>query len=606
MKGLKIKTKRWFFMFALLLILAMGLQKDAIFAQEKSELNIYGIYLGEDTKGDATLLESKGHGLLIDIGSASQTSRIVQQLNQIGITHVDVLFSHLHSDHMGATSASATVGLENLEAMGISIDTLYIPSTNLTPYSSRCSNRTSSIQNYVNGKPNMKIVYLNVGDQVQVGDAVGKVIGPVDSSTRMPNQYTEYISLENRNIIYENDSSLAMIFKCGNTQYFTAGDCYGREAKALVDTYGSGLQCDIMKLNHHGIGTGNSADLIKAIHPKYSFVPNSGVEKYSETTGRWRTYSATQRATKYGMCYMIGNEKKTIVYNIVNDQITVYQGSIVSKENKMTGWQYLYGADGLNRDHDLYYFNKDGSLARGIKKIGKHTYYFGEGGQMNYGTYNSEGIYSGWHSYSGKKRYFQLSANKKYAYMSTGIKQIGSETYYFDKNGYKQIPDILEDDNNIDEDIYPTKIGSSYYYLDEDGAMALDDWIEIAGDYYFFGKSGKMYYNNVYTISGDKYLFENDGTLVEGERKTELYDFKNSIYAVRVDGTLVCGKIAKIEGKRYYFNVQGKMQSNKIIHVGTHNYYFDKNGELVTNKKVKRNGKVYYSNKNGVLSTKKK
>ena len=100
-----------------------------LFAQENSELNIYAIYLGESDKGDATLLESKGHGLLIDIGSASQTGVIVEQLRKVGLTHVDVLFSHLHSDHIGSTHNNITAGLENLEAMGICVGTGSISDT---------------------------------------------------------------------------------------------------------------------------------------------------------------------------------------------------------------------------------------------------------------------------------------------------------------------------------------------------------------------------------------------------------------------------------------------------------------------------------------------
>ena len=87
-----------------------------------------------------------------------------------------------------------------------------------------------------------------------------------------------------------------------------------------------------MKMNHHGIGSGNSADLIKAISPKYSFVPNSGVDKYNLQSGYWRTYTATKRASNYGMCYMVGNEKKTIVYHIVNNTITLYKGSVIKQE----------------------------------------------------------------------------------------------------------------------------------------------------------------------------------------------------------------------------------------------------------------------------------
>ena len=57
---------------------------------------------------------------------------------------------------------------------------------------------------------------------------------------------------------------------------------------------------------------------------------------------------------------------------------------------------------------------------------------------------------------------------ENYAYMDVGRKKIGSETYYFDKNGYKLIPDIVGDDENVEDDIYPTQIGSDYYYLNED------------------------------------------------------------------------------------------------------------------------------------------
>ena len=106
-----------------------------------------------------------------------------------------------------------------------------------------------------------QVVFLNVGDLVQVGDAVGKVIGPVDSWKLSPSQYSQYTNLEQRNLMYENNCSLAMIFTCGNTRYFTAGDCYADEAKALVDKYGTDLKCDIMNLCHHGIGAGNSNDL---------------------------------------------------------------------------------------------------------------------------------------------------------------------------------------------------------------------------------------------------------------------------------------------------------------------------------------------------------
>ena len=40
----------------------------------------------------------------------------------------------------------------------------------------------------------------------------------------------------------------------------------------------------------------------------------------------------------------------------------------------MIGWQYLYGADGVNRDHDMYYLNANCKPVKGVRKIG--NYYF--------------------------------------------------------------------------------------------------------------------------------------------------------------------------------------------------------------------------------------
>ena len=513
-------------------------------ASDNTELNIYALYLNSEKKGDSTLLESKGHYLLIDIGADNHAPAIIKQLQTLGVTHVDVMFSHLHTDHTGGCSTDLQAGLKQFALSGITIDTLYLPDPSLAVLSRSYPSRYAAFQAFMSTQGTGRIVYLNVGDQVNVGDATGKVIGPVNTNEISPYAYTS-ITKEKERFILE------------------------------------------------------------AVPPSYAFIPNTGVSETDAKTNKWRTGTAIKRMTSYGLCYLVGNEEKTLIFHIENDKITLYRGDTVETGKKMTGWQSLYGADGLYRDHDMYYFDKNGSLSTGVKMIGKHYYYFRKGGQMDYGTYNSEGNYSGWHSYNGKKRYFRLSDDENYAYMDVGRKKIGSETYYFDKNGYKLIPDIVGDDENVEDDIYPTQIGSDYYYLNEDGAMTEDDWINIDGEDYFFGKNGKMYRNGVYAIAGDNYLFESDGTLAVGDSHTELYDFKNSTYAVRADGTLVSGKIAKIDGYQYYFNSKGKLQSNKIIHVGKHNYYFGKNGVLIKNKKIKRNGKIYYSNKNGVLSNKK-
>lgn len=81
-------------------------------ASDNTELNIYAFYLNSEKKGDSTLLESKGHYLLIDIGADNHAPAIIKQLQTLGVTHVDVMFSHLHTDHTGGCSTGFTGWIE--------------------------------------------------------------------------------------------------------------------------------------------------------------------------------------------------------------------------------------------------------------------------------------------------------------------------------------------------------------------------------------------------------------------------------------------------------------------------------------------------------------
>lgn len=572
---------------------------ERVQAETNTEMNIYAMYLGDEEKGDSVLLESKDHYLLVDIGDATQASVIGEQLTELGAAHVDILFSHLHSDHIGGSDENVTEGLDQLCSMGITIDTLYLPSMSIATFSQRFSYRNMQLQNFASRGGCGKIVYLNTGDSIGFGDVEGQVIGPVDPWKFSPDQYTQYKSLSNRNIAYENDSSLAIIFACGSTRYFTAGDCYGNQAKALVEKYGDGLRCDIMKLCHHGIGTGNSAELLAAVRPAYSFATNSGVSNINKETGRWRTYTATKRASKYGMPYLVGNEKKTLIYHVENDTISLFRGESLSEGEKMTGWQYLYGADGTNRDHDMYYLNSACKPVKGVRKIGSHYYRFTAGGQMDYGSFSSEGEYLGWKTYSQGKRYYTLSASKKYAYMNCGFATVEGVPLYFDEEGYKVV-------SGTEDSVKIQKIGSNYYAVDYDGELTVNDWEEIDDFLYYFDGSGKMIRNCEYLVDGQYYLFDTDGTLFKGNGCTEFYDFKSNTYAVREDGTLVTNKCGRIDGDKYYFDRKGVIQKDKIIKIGRKNYYFGKDGRMLYNRNFKYRGKKYHSNSKGVISVVKK
>lgn len=575
-----MKKKLQIILLTLILILPIFLPLT-VSASPTTEMNIYAIYLDSPEKGDCVLLESKGHALLIDLGRYSHAPAILKQLKALNITHVDICFSHLHSDHTGGSSTDLIAGLKFLINSGITVDNLYLPSRDYSLYSPRYQQKFTTIENYMFAYTS--IHHLSVNDQISVGDITGKIIGPVN-----PSDYTPYKYVDSSGVIsaanyttYENNTSLAMIFTCGSTRFFTAGDCFKDESDALCARYGNSLKCDIMKLCHHGTDSGNTQKLIDAVQPKYSFASNIMYTNKVSDTGRWRFYRASKRASKYGICYAVGNEKKTIIYHIVNDTITLYKGLRISSENKLKGWQHFYGSDGVNMNYNTYYLDKNSHPLVGAQHIGKHYYYFDETGRMQYGKFSSNNTYSHWLKSSDGNQYYTLTKDRKYAYLTVGFKTIGDNLYYFDSDGYLYIDPSYINGEVGEDDTVITKIGSGYYATDNTGALLHNEWYVEDGYEYFFQKDGKMTRNCLYKVDGIPYLFDTDGTLITSYfSKYDLINFKNKLYAVDRDGEVVMKKAVKIDGK---------------------NYYFGSNGVMVKNAKITWKGKKYKCNASGVM-----
>ncbi len=579
-----MKKKLYLFLLILCLILPI-LMPQTISASPTTEMNIYGIYLDSPEKGDCVLLESKGHALLIDIGRYSHAPAILKQLKALGITHVDVCFSHLHPDHTGGSSTDCIAGLKFMINSGITVDNLYLPSKSYSLYSPRYQQKFQKIENYMIAYTN--IHYLSVGDTLQIGDITGYVVGPVNDNNYSPSQYADYTGIITSEMYtrYENNTSLAMIFSCGNTKYFTAGDSYKDEAARLSSQYGSFLRSDIMKLCHHGTDSGNTKMLMNLVQPKYSFASNIKFTE-KEDSGRWKIYNAVQRASKYGMCYAIGTEKKTIIYHVVNDEITLYKGLRVTPANKLKGWQHFYGSDGVNVDYNTYYLDKSGTPLTGVQKIGKHYYYFDDTGLMKYSGFTSSGNYKHWTTSTDGKQYYTLSSDRKYSYLAVGFKKINDTLYYFDADGYLYIDPSYAEEAADEDDIVFTKIGSNYYATDNTGALLFDEWLDQDGYEYFFKNDGKMVRNGLYTIDGYTYIFDTDGTLMVSEfSKYDFVSLKGKTYAVNSEGAIVKKQAVKINGKQYYFN---------------------SNGHLVKNQKIFWQGKKYKCNAKGVMKKIKK
>ena len=550
-----------------------------------TEMTLHGMYLGENSKGDSVLLESRGEYLLMDIGMYYGTPYVIEELEDLGIDHLTLYFSHLHMDHIGSSGSwNLTDGLEEFAESGITIDKLYLPAESLSPRSKSNPRRYEILRKYAEGK--FPIEYLKVGDELKVGDVTGKVIGPID----------EYrLSLYNAKGeasygLYENNCSLVTIFTCGNIKYFTAGDIQTQQEDLLIERYGKELDCDIMKLNHHGQGSVNSEEFLSYVSPTYSFTTTPSYEP-RKANGKWKNFRAVQRSTEYGINYMIQNNGENIVIDVKNDLVTLYRGEDADSGTKLSGWVKVAGSDGKYHDTDMFYLDAQNKPLTGIQQIDGKYYNFGNGGRMVYGKYKKSG-YSPWNTDENGTRAYVLDANGDSAAMQFGFAYVGDYRYYFDENGYRLEPE--------EEDVFTT-IEGNRYVLDTDGAFRADELIDMEDGEYYLNKKGEVVTDAKIDFYGTWYLFDDDGRMIGNDGKRAFYEFDGEMYAIDGDGAVYAGTIARIDGEQYYFDDQGLYVTDEKVTVGNNTYYFDADGHMVTGKMVKIGQQKYYFGADGKM-----
>lgn len=560
------------------------------------QLNIYALYLEGEEKGDSVLLESRGEYLLMDIGMPSKAISVIDQLEELDVQEVSIYFSHLHKDHIGSSEEDLLDGLRQIRDAEITISKLYLPSPDLVSLSVGYPTKYQQFTEFMNGMG--EVIYLKPGDKIQVGDAQGEIIGPLESSKITPDKYiAKQEATGNANVkytYYENNCSLISIFTCGSTRFFSGGDCLKDEANLLVQKYGSDLKCDIMKFNHHGTGTGNSKKLLDAIQPRFSFGLNTGLDGKDDTTQKWQFSAAYEYASKYGFCYFTGNEKKTLIFEIKDDVIKLYQGSRIRKKAMMKGWQLIYGADGILREKDAYYFNGEGVIETGLREIDGRLYDIKESGQLIYADYDANGDYLYWKKDKTGKRYYQLSEDGQLAYLLRGFEEVNHKLYYFNEEGYR-----LE---GVEDPTHFTKIGNQKYLIGKNGVIYVDDFVEIGESMYYVNEKGVLQKNKKMEIMGEWFLIQSNGQIIFAESAyKELVEYEGDTYLVYDDGHVAAGVRASYEGDIYYFDPQGIMQTQSLQKFKGKYYFFDKMGRMVTNSKVRVKGKPRYFGSDGSM-----
>lgn len=191
-----------------------------------------------------------------------------------------------------------------------------------------------------------------------------------------------------------------------------------------------------------------------------------------------------------------------------------------------------------------YYADENGNICKGWQFIDSHWYYFGTDGKLQFR----------WVNYNGSWYYI----DPYWGYMSTGLKLIKFNYYYFNKNGI-----MVTGWQNID---------GQWYYFSSSGARRTG-WVQIDGYWYYFNSSGVMAPSGWQMINGVTYYFTKNGAMKIGWQEIDGTWFYFTKSGAKATGW------QNINGTWYYFDLDGLMYTGWLTQ-GKVKYYFTPSGAM--------------------------
>lgn len=206
-------------------------------------------------QADAALIYSNGCSAVIDAGLTSSADDISADLKGADINDIDaLLITHLHMDHAGALAKIA---------MSFPIDNLIIP------------NRDSSAE---------AMPTVNEAEKRVVAEK-GKVFTATEGMNFNIGEFEVTLLAYFPDATKENDRSIITMAKIGNKKFLFTGDAEkATEADVLAEKLN--IDCDVLKVGHHGSNSSSTAAFLKAASPKYAAISVGKDNMYSHPSNK--------------------------------------------------------------------------------------------------------------------------------------------------------------------------------------------------------------------------------------------------------------------------------------------------------------------------------
>ncbi len=206
-------------------------------------------------QGDAELILVDDKAILIDTGDIGSDDRekLTDYLEKLNITQLEYFIAtHPDADHIG----SAAYVVENYDIKNV----IMSPKTHTT----------KTYENFISAleqKEEINVINAQdmLGESIFVGELEMKILGPIG----------EY-DAEDRN-----NPSVVIMARWGNTKVLLTGDAEKEAEDRLVAEYKAALDCDVLKVGHHGSHSSTQKSFLQYVKPEYAII-SCGVDNKHE------------------------------------------------------------------------------------------------------------------------------------------------------------------------------------------------------------------------------------------------------------------------------------------------------------------------------------
>ncbi len=199
-------------------------------------------YIMSTGNSDSLLLvDPGGQAMLVDAADDDDFYHIKTTLDKYGVDEINTLVAtHPHADHIGAMDDVITA---------FDVDTVY--TTGFSADTQTAGDLKDAIET-----AGLTETIARPGMEFKVGDAFVRILGPEETAAEGD----------------ANNQSIILLVSYGQTDFLLAGDMEEAESADILERWGAAIDCEILKVAHHGSETGTSQAFLDTATPDIAVI----------------------------------------------------------------------------------------------------------------------------------------------------------------------------------------------------------------------------------------------------------------------------------------------------------------------------------------------